>query len=209
MAVEVKSSGELEWKFVPVMLRPCSALDDFRKLLLPVCKTEWVGKPLKTKFFEDGITNKLIGVYVDDYEFDQMVLVRINGNSTEKFIRRDLEVCTMVSLHLAGLIPSIYCQFNNGLCYGFQPGRIITLDEMSDQIMARRTAKCFALLHNVSIPSEFPPSNRLFEFYGWLDLIHDFDDNIRCANNVPVQHFSDCSACLRVWLFFISYVTQQ
>ena len=183
--VEVRSSGELAWKFVPVMLRPFSALDDFRKFLLPVCKTEWVGKPLKTKLFEDGITNKLIGVYVDD-EFDQMVLVRINGNSTEKFIRRDLEVCTMVSLHLACLIPSIYCQFNNGLCYGFQPGRIITLDEMSDQIMARRTAKCFALLHNIPIPSEFPPSNRLFEFYGWLDLIHDFDDNIRCANNVPV-----------------------
>ena len=168
------------WKFVDVTLNLQSQFEDFQTHLLAVCKPEWVDKPLKIKIFADGLTNKLMGVYPVDGDFDQMVLVRINGNGTEKFIRRDWELCTMVTLHKAGLNPPVYCQFSNGICYGYQPGRMITLDEMADLKMARYTAKCFAALHNTPIPVEFPCSNRLFEFYDyWLDIIDDFNNDKR------------------------------
>ena len=169
MSVHVKTLLSVDFT-----LNPQNLLVDFEVHLLALCKPEWVDKPLKTKIFEDGITNKLLGVYIDGH-YDQMVLVRINGNGTEKFIRRDLEVYTMVTLHKAGLIPPIYCQFSNGLCYGYQPGKMLTLDEMADFEMARRTARCFAEFHSTPVPAEFPASNRLFEYYDWLDIINDND----------------------------------
>ena len=173
----------VQHSIVSVTLNPQLLVEEFQKNLLRLCKPEWVGKIIRAKTFEDGITNKLVGVYVDGC-FDQMILVRINGNGTEKFIRRDLELVVMNSLHRAGLIPPVYCQFTNGLCYGYQPGRMLTLEEMADPEMARRTARCFAKLHNTPIPSEFHHSNRLFEFYEWLDIIGDFSGNTRYIYNI-------------------------
>ena len=171
-----KCHGDLVWKFSCVTIDPKNILDDFKKELLLLCKREWNGKTMKIKVFEDGITNKLVGIYIDG-AFDQMVLIRINGDGTENYLRRDLEITCMVMLHKAGVIPPVYCQFENGICYGYQPGKMMTLDEIADLEMARRTARCFAQLHNIPIPINFPKSNRLIEFFGWLDIIkNDFDD---------------------------------
>ena len=177
--VEEKYNGELVWKFCHVTLDPVDILEGFRANLLAVCKPEWNGKAVKAKVFGNGITNTIVGIYAED-AVDQMVLVRINGNGTEVFIKRDLEITCMLSLYKAGFIPPVYCQFINGLCYGYQPGKVITLDEMADLKVARYTAKCFAQLHSVPIPSIFPQSNRLFEFYDWLDVIDDdFGDEVK------------------------------
>ena len=54
-----------------------------------------------------------------------MVLVRIYGNSTEKFIDREAEIANMELLHANGLAPPIYAKFGNGIAYGFIPGRIV------------------------------------------------------------------------------------
>ena len=168
--LEEKSRSGLSWKFAAVTINPSSILQDIKKYLLPNCKPDWNGQPLKTKVFEDGITNTLLGVYVDGY-FDQMVLVRINGDNTEKFIVRDFEIASLISLNREGLSPPVYCEFNNGICYGYEPGRMVDLDEVADLMTARHIAKCFAHLHNTLIPKCFPSSNRLIEFFGWMDLI--------------------------------------
>lgn len=168
-----KSVGDSVWNFASVTINADSPFEDFKATLLPLIRPEWVDKPLKCKTFSGGISNKLIGVNVEEGNADEMMLVRINGTGTEIFVRRDLEVGAMVSLHNAGLIPPVYCEFNNGLCYGYQPGRIITLDEMSDLEMARRTVLCFAKFHATPMPTVYTNSNRLFDFYDWLDIIDE------------------------------------
>ncbi len=167
-----KSIGGLSWTFVAVTINTSSILQDFKKYLLPSCKPEWVGKPLKTKIFEDGITNKLLGVYIDGH-YDQMVLVRINGIRTDMFIVRDFEISSIVSLNKEGLSPPVYCEFNNGLCRGYEAGRMMDLDEIADVSRAKHVAKCFAHVHNTSIPKCFPQSIRLMEFFDWIDLMKE------------------------------------
>lgn len=43
------------------------------------------------KMFKDGITNKLIGVYLENLE-ESTILVRIYGENTEKIIDREAEI---------------------------------------------------------------------------------------------------------------------
>lgn len=167
-----KSVGDLEWNVLPITVNPDSPFEDFKAHVLPLLVPGWIDKPLKCKVFSGGISNKLIGVYMEGNAND-MMLIRINGTGTEVFVQRDLEICAMVSLHKAGLIPPVHCQFSNGLCYGYQPGRIITLEEMSDVEMARRTAMCFAKFHATPIPAVYDNCNRLFDFFDWLDIIDE------------------------------------
>lgn len=77
----------------------------------------------------DGITNVLLGFYTNGRE-DDMVLLRMNGKGTDAFLDRRSEVIVMLSLHRAGLIPPVFLEVSNGLCYGYIPGRPFTVDDM-------------------------------------------------------------------------------
>ena len=169
MAVQERAVNTIHWKFIQVEVDLDNFLDIFKVHILPISLPEWNGKELSFEQFEDGITNKLVGLYPKDESRDDMVLLRINGNNTEKFINRDLEIVTMITLHKAGMNPPLYCQLINGLCYGFAPGRIVTLEEMRDFKMGRRVAKTLAKLHSQPINSQYGQNSRLDEFFGWLD----------------------------------------
>ncbi|ETE61541.1 Ethanolamine kinase 1, partial [Ophiophagus hannah] len=79
---------------------------------------------LGTRIFTDGITNKLIGCYVDE-KMDDVVLVRIYGNKTELLVDREEEVKSFRVLQAHGCAPQLYCTFSNGLCYEFMQGEAL------------------------------------------------------------------------------------
>jgi ethanolamine kinase len=81
-----------------------------------------------------------------------MVLVRVNGQGTDAFLDRRGEIVVMLSLHEAGLIPPVFLEVNNGLCYGYIPGRPFSVEDMQDEDMMQRTAVSVARLHAVPIP---------------------------------------------------------
>ena len=102
-------------------------------------------------FLKDGYTNLLVAVS-RDHNTNPEFLLRINGNNTELYIDREYEVAVMQSLHKSGIGPPLYCQFNNGLCYGFLPGRMLDLAEISNPIVGRKIAAIVASLHSLPPP---------------------------------------------------------
>jgi hypothetical protein len=56
------------------------------------------------KFFSDGITNKLVGVYTGNDKTD-MILVRVYGNKTELMVDRQSEIRNILLMSETGLVP--------------------------------------------------------------------------------------------------------
>ena len=163
--------------FVPVQIELDNFIGPFLEHLLPLTSRKWAtDQEMTYRTFEEGITNKLVGVYPKNGSEDDMVLIRINGNNTDQFINRELETLTIVALHKAGIGQPLYCRFANGICYGYVPGRPITLDEMRDPELkvGKLVAKTLAKLHHAQINSTHfgtPPQSKLNEFFGWLERI--------------------------------------
>ena len=168
----------LTWKYLPVEVSPEDIADVFRKYL-SFSRPEWRGKPLEKVVFSEGKTNQLAGFY--DGNKKDIVLVRINGKNTEVFINRELEIITMITLSQAGLSSPLYYQFQNGLCYGFVPGRALKFEELNDLAMARRTARTLAKFHSVPIPQTFQKSPRLYEFFDnfLANITGDFGNEVK------------------------------
>lgn len=148
---EQRTKGGFTWKYAPIELNPTDFVQDFKTKLVSMVRPNWNPDSLGVRIFEDGVTNKLVGIHERENQED-MVLLRLNGDGTENFIERELEMFVMLALNEAGLIPPVYLQLKNGLCYGFAPGRHVFVDEMSDEAMMRRNAHTIARLHAVEVP---------------------------------------------------------
>ncbi len=61
------------------------------KELVAELRVSWDLKDLKEKIFTDGITNVLVGIYVEGNK-DDAVLVRFYGHNTEEIVDRDAEI---------------------------------------------------------------------------------------------------------------------
>lgn len=134
-------------------------LEDFRTHLLPVVKPSWEGVELDSKVFDSGITNKLVAIFSKKKGLknsgEDVVLLRINGVGTDKFICRTDEVISISTLHRAGLCPPVFAKLGNGLCYGYIPGRQMELGEVREERMGGKVARLMARLHRVEIPRHF------------------------------------------------------
>ncbi|RXM94949.1 Ethanolamine kinase 1 [Acipenser ruthenus] len=84
--------------------------------------------------FTDGITNKLVGCYLEECPADT-VLVRVYGNKTELFVDRDNELKSFQVLHANGCAPHLYCTFQNGLCYEFMQGDAMGPQHVRDPVL--------------------------------------------------------------------------
>ena len=88
--------------------------------------------------FTEGYTNTLIGCRLrEDASREDVVLIRIYGRGTEVMIDRDQERNAMAALHRVGLGSPVYCQFDNGIAYGFQPGHMLNPDSVRQPHMQR------------------------------------------------------------------------
>lgn len=88
------------------------------------------------QLFTDGTTNKLMGCYMEEHP-DDVVLVRVYGNKTELFVDRDNELKSFQVLHANGCAPSLYCSFQNGICYEFMQGRALDTQDVRDPVLLR------------------------------------------------------------------------
>ena len=159
-SVEELRSGDLSWKYLPeVELGFDTYLEDFKVHLLARVRPKWRREDLDVKVFDEGISNKLVAIFERGKGFkgsgEDVVLLRVNGQGTSAFINRKDEIVTILSLHEAGMVPPVYCQLKNGLCYGFAPGRNVSVDELREEGMMRRIIQTMAKLHSLKIPTHF------------------------------------------------------
>lgn len=136
-----------------------SYMQDFQTHLLPAIKPGWAGVELDSKVFDSGITNKLVAIFNRRKGLkssrEDVVLIRINGVGTDKFISRTDELVCILALNRVGLSPPVYARLRNGLCYGYIPGRQLAVGEVREEGMSRKIARLMARLHCVEIPRHF------------------------------------------------------
>ena len=138
--------------------------------LLEHIRPTWKEETIEFKVFEGGFTNCLVGVKSGE---EDMLLVRVYGRNTEKFINRESEIKNLVYLNKHIGTPPVYAHFDNGLCYGYAEGRHLALDELYDKTMGRRIAKELAKMHAIPLPAEDTNKALLDTVYfnSWLDEI--------------------------------------
>ena len=124
-------------------------------LLFKSIRPDWRAEKIHWKVFTDGITNKLIGAWCGDNKEDT-VLIRVYGIGTEKIIDRKVEVENMVMYHKLGPGSKLYATFNNGICYQFLHGDLVSQDNVFTPEVARAVARGMAQLHTVPCSSSQP-----------------------------------------------------
>lgn len=157
-------------------------LEDDAKKVIAKIRPQWDIGNLKFKVFTEGITNTLLGCYQEG-DFDNLVLVRVNGEGSGLIINREGEPEVMRALHAAGCAPPMFALFNNGMAYGFFTGE--TLDEKSvrDPHIQRLIADEMLRLHQVHLPSlrakmtEKPVSQYKDKMRSWLESAPTHFDN--------------------------------
>jgi thiamine kinase-like enzyme len=77
-----------------------------------------------SKIFSGGISNSLIGIYYNENE-DDMVLMKVYGRNTDKFIDRKAELRSMELFNKRGCGSKIYAAFKNGIAYAHIPGTVV------------------------------------------------------------------------------------
>ena len=129
--------------------------------IINIIKDKWPLDRLKYKEYNGGLTNKLIGISLINNEDDSsdisdndVVLCRIFGNGTDKFIDRSLELNNMKLLYDLKIGSKLYCQFNNGICYEYINGIIINHDLLQDESVFSKVAKLVAKYHLIQPQSK-------------------------------------------------------
>ena len=133
LSLERRCESGLSWNYLPLTLKHVSMSHTFTTHILPLVRPAWRDSTVQTKVFTEGITNVLLGFYVSregSSDEEDMVLLRMNGAGTDAFVDRRTEILVMLSLHKANLVPPLYLELANGLCYGYIPGRPFTIDDM-------------------------------------------------------------------------------
>ena len=117
--------------------------------VIKTVRPTWEQELVEWKVFSDGITNKLLGAWCMDKV--DMVLVRVYGAGTEKIIDRKVELENMKRMEDMGCGSKFYGSFNNGLCYEFIHGEILTQGMLMDKVIYRSVARMMAKMHSVQL----------------------------------------------------------
>ncbi|RWS23836.1 Ethanolamine kinase 1-like protein, partial [Leptotrombidium deliense] len=136
-------------------------------------RPHWTCCPVSVKVFTDGITNRLLGCYIDT-EPDDMILIRVYGENTHLFIDRNLEIRNLKFMSSAGLSPPLLCTFQNGICYGYTPGDVLDQNLVSDPKVFRLITKNLAFMHCINVSENVNKEPCLFKVLRkYLKLIPD------------------------------------
>lgn len=137
---------------IAVDISPDTVLECFSKHLMAKIRPHWSKEKARIKKFEGGYSNYLIGLSQEGGDDSDIVLIRIDHAAlSEFFADRDAEVTVMNSLHSSGWNPPVYCQFNNAICYGYAPGRPLSLDDLTNPVILGEIAKTMARYHSINI----------------------------------------------------------
>ena len=105
------------------------------------------------KIFSDGLTNKLVGVYVEGKK-REMILVRVYGHNSDLMIDRQKEIENMQLLYENGCGPQLYAKFQNGIAYQFISGSTLTIESVCDPSIFPSVAAACAKMHSIKLPLE-------------------------------------------------------
>ncbi|KAM9754907.1 ethanolamine kinase 1 isoform 1-T1 [Menidia menidia] len=135
--------------------------------LLSRLRPHWKGQDVQMKTFTEGITNQLIGCFVDSLQESGCVLVRLYGRMTELYVNRDREVEMFQVFHAHGCGPEIYCSFQNGICYQFVQGAVLEDQLLRQPSIYRLIAAELGRIHSIQ-----PTSGRPAEPLLWTKMSH-------------------------------------
>lgn len=139
---------------IPLTIEEDKLLDGSAKVL-SVIRPTWTKEKINFKVFTDGITNKLLGCFHEDFPED-VVLVRVYGHKTDLLIDRNAETRNIQLLHNAGYAPRLYATFCNGLAYEYVPGVILDTTSCRDPDVFPLVARMMALVHRVDSTDDVP-----------------------------------------------------
>lgn len=103
------------------------------------------------KTFSGGLTNKLVGVYMDGKKED-MVLIRIYGQNSDVMIDRKKEVRNMKLLHHHGCGAELFAIFKNGIAYQYLSGSILSIENIRESNIFPKVAVACAKMHSIPAP---------------------------------------------------------
>jgi len=84
-----------------------------------------------------------------------MVLVRVYGQGTDMIIDREGEMKNMARMQGIGLGGKLYAAFNNGICYQFLAGEVLSQSRLWETEIWKGIAKAMAIMHSAPLlPAE-------------------------------------------------------
>lgn len=117
-------------------------------------RPEWGSKTrFIHKTFSDGLTNKLVGVYIEGRK-KEMVLVRVYGDNSDLMIDRQKEIQNMHLLYENGCGAKLYATFQNGIAYQFLSGSTLTVDSIRHPSVFPYVAAACAKMHSIKLPKD-------------------------------------------------------
>ena len=138
--------------------------------LYPYIDKQWDINNVTIKILTGGHTNKLVGCFAKSKQVNghkekpvSAAVVRIYGHHTDTFIDRKGEVIYHVLLAQVGFAAPIYCLFPNGVCYGFMPGNVVSIDQVRNPHISRLIAEKMGSLHAIDFESMLPNDARQSE----------------------------------------------
>jgi len=141
-----------------------------------ICEKVINEKITETTVLVGGVTNAL---YKCDFEKRKSVLVRINGEGTEKIIDRKKEIAKMRQVTLKLNTGIIRGAFENGLVYDYIAGVPLGADKVPQHIDG--IAQAMATFHKMDIQTESKEPMLFSTMDAWLNEIKDieFEDDVR------------------------------
>ncbi|CAG8766149.1 29655_t:CDS:2 [Gigaspora margarita] len=145
-------------KFIDHSVDPTNLLGGSKEVALLLFES-WRKDDLELVQFKNGITNKLVNC--TNKRLQVHILIRTYGKKSEVIIDRKRET-------KLGLVRPVYCQFNNGIVYGYTPGRAISTPDMSNPHICLLIAEHMAVWHKVENISDQKESTLFPDLRKWL-----------------------------------------
>ena len=134
--------------------------------VLSKIRPNWVPRSAMIhKTFSGGLTNKLVGVYMDGKKED-MVLIRIYGQNSDLMIDREKEVRNMKLLHHHGSGAELFAIFKNGIAYQYLSGSILSIENIRESNIFPKVAIACAKMHSI-------PARRM-EGFSFVKVSYNF-----------------------------------
>lgn len=149
--------------------------------------------PVQIEKMTEGITNLL---YKCSAEGCSSMLFKIWGPKTELLINRQDEVKVMNLLHQIGLFPQIYCEFANGIVYGWVEGRALKASDLADAAiypLIARTLSCWHRQISLTLHQSTPKKAAIISM---IEKVH-----FQCKETCPLS-----TAKVEQYLSFLSHL---
>ena len=120
--------------------------------VLSLIRPEWVPRSaINYKVFSGGLTNKLVGAYINGKK-EEMILVRIYGQNSELMIDRQKEIENMQILHENGCGAKLFAIFKNGIAYQYLSGTILSVESIREPNIFPAVAAACSKMHSIKSP---------------------------------------------------------